>query len=112
MVPNYIASLLEPTEHTWLLDFNLFVKELENNLGSYVPIGKAGAKIEEICMQENHQAVKWLSVNPYLYSVGVLRSVCHTILSVLRVWRGALDVGFSSCTAPAYYTVSKYFKWI
>jgi len=27
-------------------------------------------------------------------------------------FRGVSDIDFSSCTVPAYYTMSKYFKWI
>ena len=43
----------------WASDFNLFVVELEVNLGTYNPIGEAEAKLKGLHMQENHQAMKY-----------------------------------------------------
>src|SRR6266481_7763859 len=50
--------LLDPVKPTWLSYFPLFiqeVQELEDNFGSYNPVGKAEAKLEGLHMQEDHQ---------------------------------------------------------
>ena len=51
--------LLEPYEPPWLSDYDLFVSELETNFVSYDPVSEAEAELEGLCMQENHQAVKY-----------------------------------------------------
>jgi len=33
--------------------------ELENNLGSFDPKGKAEVELKALCMHENHQAMKY-----------------------------------------------------
>src|SRR6266481_1464416 len=50
---------LETPKPTWLSDFAHFLEELEASFGSYDPIGEAEAKLEGLCMQENHQAMKY-----------------------------------------------------
>jgi len=52
-------ALLETPEPTWLSNFTLFIEELEANFGTYNPVGKAEAELEGLCMQENHQAMKY-----------------------------------------------------
>ena len=52
-------GLLDPTMPTWASDFDLFIAELEANFGTYNPVGEAEAKLEGLCMQENHQATKY-----------------------------------------------------
>ena len=50
------------------------------------------------------------------YSLGVQIPIdgvdCSLLAPVNQLWgsKGGLDVGFSLCSAPAYYTVSKYFE--
>ena len=51
-------GLLDPTMPAWASNFHLFVTELEAN-GTFDPIGKAEAELEGLCMQENHQAMKY-----------------------------------------------------
>ena len=51
---------LDPTMPAWASNFNLFIMELEANFRTYDPVGKAEAKLEGLCMQENHQATKYL----------------------------------------------------
>ena len=43
----------------WASDFNLFVVEFEANFGTYDLVGEAEAELEELQMQENHQAMKY-----------------------------------------------------
>src|SRR6266481_2946523 len=52
-------ALLDSEEPAWLLDFTLFVQELEDNFGSYDPVGKAEAELEGLRMRDNHQATKY-----------------------------------------------------
>jgi len=52
-------ALLDPNPPVWLSDFDLFVEELESNFGSYDPVGEAEAELEQLRMQENHQATKY-----------------------------------------------------
>src|SRR6266481_2535346 len=52
-------TLLETPKPMWLSDFALFIEDLEASFGSYDPIGEAEAKLEGLCMQENHQATKY-----------------------------------------------------
>jgi len=40
------------------MNFNLFVMELENNFSTFNPEGEAEAKLEQLCMHENHQPMK------------------------------------------------------
>jgi len=51
--------LLDPVNPAWLLDFNLFIKELETNFDTYDPKGEGKAKLKQLCMQEIHQAMKY-----------------------------------------------------
>src|SRR6266481_2929703 len=51
--------LLETPEPAWLSNFALFLEELEAGFGSYNPVGEVEAKLEGLCMQENHQATKY-----------------------------------------------------
>ena len=43
----------------WASDFDLFVVELEANFGTYDLVGEAEAELKGLCMQENHQAMKY-----------------------------------------------------
>ena len=52
-------TLLDPNAPSWLSNFDLFVEELKSNFGSYNPVGEAEAKLEQLCVQENHQAMKY-----------------------------------------------------
>src|SRR6266481_6376701 len=52
-------TLLETPEPAWLSDFSLFLEELEASFGSYDPISEAEAELEGLCMQENHQVMKY-----------------------------------------------------
>ena len=52
-------ALLDPVEPPWLSDFDLFLEELQTNFGVYDPVGEAEAEIEDLRMQENHQATKY-----------------------------------------------------
>ena len=51
-------TLLDLNTPGWLLNFDLFVEELESNFSSYNPVGEAEAELEQLHMQENHQAMK------------------------------------------------------
>src|SRR5882724_5320565 len=53
------SAVLDPIEPLWLLDFNLFIEELEANFGTYDPIGEAEAKLEGLRMHNSHQATKY-----------------------------------------------------
>src|SRR5882724_5547317 len=48
------SAVLDPIEPLWLSDFDLFIKELEANFGTYDPVGEAKAKLEGPCMHESH----------------------------------------------------------
>src|SRR5882724_5631044 len=52
-------AILDPIEPTWLLDFNLFLEEIEANFGTYDPVSEAEAKLEGLHMHESHQATKY-----------------------------------------------------
>src|SRR6266481_6892013 len=52
-------ALLDSEEPTWLSDFTLFVQELEDNFGSYDPVGEVEAELEGLHMRDNHQATKY-----------------------------------------------------
>src|SRR5882724_6770555 len=53
------SAILDPIEPQWLLDFNLFVDELEANFGTYDPVREAEAKLKGLCMHKSHQATKY-----------------------------------------------------
>src|SRR5882724_3633730 len=53
------SAILDPIKPQWLLDFDLLIKELETNFGSYDPVGEAEVKLERHCMHESHQAMKY-----------------------------------------------------
>ena len=53
------SAILDPIKPQWLLDFNLFIKELKANFGTYDPVGEAEAKLKGLCMHESHQAMKY-----------------------------------------------------
>jgi len=53
------SAILDPIKPQWLLDFNLFIEELEANIRTYDPVGKAEAKLEGLHMHESHQATKY-----------------------------------------------------
>ena len=53
------SAVLDPFKPQWLLDFDLFVEELEANFGTYDPVGEAEAELEGLCMHESHQATKY-----------------------------------------------------
>ena len=52
-------TLLDPNKPSWLLDLNLFIKELKTNFGTHNLIGEAEAKLKGLHMQENHQAMQY-----------------------------------------------------
>jgi len=52
-------ALLDPIDPAWLSEFDLFIEELETNFGSFDPEGEAEAELEQLRMQENHQATKY-----------------------------------------------------
>src|SRR5882724_4542962 len=52
-------ALLGINDPIWILDFELFIEELETNFGTFDPEGEAKAKLEQLCMHENHQATKY-----------------------------------------------------
>ena len=52
------SAVLDPIKPQWLLDFDLFVKELKANFRTYNPVSKAEAELEGLHMQESHQAMK------------------------------------------------------
>jgi len=45
-------TLLDSVDPIWLSDFNLFVKELKTNFGTYDPEGKGEAKLEQLHARE------------------------------------------------------------
>src|SRR5882724_3588299 len=53
------SAILDPIEPQWLLDFDLFIEELEANFRTYDPVGEAEAKLEGLCMHKSHQAMKY-----------------------------------------------------
>ena len=53
------SAILDPIKTQWLLDFDLFIEELEANFRTYDPVGEAEAKLEGLCMHESHQAMKY-----------------------------------------------------
>src|SRR5882724_8098311 len=53
------SGVLDPVEPAWLLDFDLFLEELEANFGTYDPVSEAEAKLEGLRMHESHQAMKY-----------------------------------------------------
>ena len=55
----FAPALLVLHNPIWLLDFNIFLMELENNLKSFDPEGKVEAELKALCMHENHQAMKY-----------------------------------------------------
>src|SRR5882724_4495922 len=52
-------AILDPVKPQWLLDFDLFIEELEANFGTYNPVGEAEAELEGLHMHEIHQAMKY-----------------------------------------------------
>jgi len=53
------STVLDPIEPQWLSDFDLFIKELEANFGTYDPVSEAEAKLEGLRMYESHEATKY-----------------------------------------------------
>src|SRR5882724_3601525 len=53
------SAVLDPIEPPWLLDFELFLQELEANFRTYDPVGEAEAKLKGLRMHESHQATKY-----------------------------------------------------
>jgi len=53
------SAVLDPVEPPWLLDFNLFLEELEANFGTYDPVSEAEAKLEGLRMHKSHQVMKY-----------------------------------------------------
>src|SRR5882724_5656487 len=53
------SAVLDPVEPPWLSDFDLFIEELEANIGTYNPVGEAEAELEGLHMHESHQATKY-----------------------------------------------------
>jgi len=74
-------ALLDITDHVWLLDFEIFIEELETNFGTFNPKGEAKAELKQLCMHQNHQATKYFI--KFQHSIGkhtmVLRNVSKTI---------------------------------
>ena len=52
-------ALLDPNEPIWLSDLTLFIEELKTNFGTYNPVSKAEAELKGLCMQDDHQAMKY-----------------------------------------------------
>ena len=52
-------TLLALNAPGWLSNLDLFVEELESNFSSYDPVSEAEAKLEQLHMQESHQAMKY-----------------------------------------------------
>src|SRR5882724_13704045 len=52
-------TLLDPIDPVWLSDFKLFIEELKTKFGTFNPKGEAKAKLEQLHMHENHQAMKY-----------------------------------------------------
>src|SRR5882724_10535963 len=50
------SAILDPIKPQWLLDFDLFIKELKENFRSYNPVSEAEAKLVGLHMHESHQA--------------------------------------------------------
>src|SRR5882724_8248870 len=53
------SAILDPIKPVWLLDFDLFVEELEANFRTHNPISEAEAKLEGLRMHKSHQATKY-----------------------------------------------------
>ena len=53
------SAILDPVKPPWLLDFDLFLEELEANFRTYDPVSEAEAKLEGLHMHESHQATKY-----------------------------------------------------
>ena len=53
------SAVLDPIKPQWLLDFDLFVKELKANFRTYNPVGEAEAKLKGLHMHKSHQATKY-----------------------------------------------------
>jgi len=53
------SAILDPVEPPWLLDFDLFLEELETNFRTYNPVSEAEAELEGLHMHESHQAMKY-----------------------------------------------------
>jgi len=43
------------------LYFKLFIEELKTNFRPFDPEAEAEAKLKQLCMQENHQAMKYFN---------------------------------------------------
>src|SRR5882724_6390258 len=52
-------ALLGINDPIWLSDFKLFIEELKTNFGTFNPEEEAEAEFEQLCMHENHQAMKY-----------------------------------------------------
>ena len=52
-------ALLDLNPPEWLSNFDLFLVELKSNFSSYDPVSEAEARLEQLHMQENHQATKY-----------------------------------------------------
>jgi len=53
------SAILDPIKPPWLLDFDLFIEELEANFRTYNPVSEAEAELKGLRMHENHQAMKY-----------------------------------------------------
>src|SRR5882724_3434746 len=48
------SAVLDPIKPQWLLDFDLFIEELEVNFGTYNPVREAEAELEGLHMHKSH----------------------------------------------------------
>jgi len=53
------SAILDPIKPRWLSDFNLFIKELEANFGTYDPVSEAEATLKGLNMHKSHQAMNY-----------------------------------------------------
>ena len=54
-------TLLDLHNPAWLMNFDLFIMELEleNNFGTFNPKGTAEDELKQLCMHEHHQAMNY-----------------------------------------------------
>jgi len=52
-------ALLDLHVPVWLTNFDLFITELKNNIGTFDPKDEKEAELMQLCMHENHQATKY-----------------------------------------------------
>ena len=70
---------MDPIEPAWCSDFNLFSEELEANFGTFNPVGEAEAELKGLCMQENHQAMK--------YFIKFMQLLSHVYWGEAALWQ-------------------------